>query len=353
MTTALCRYDVSVGPVVPDGGTVWGDTLDDPRSRPTLAHSPAWFQVIRDVYGHEPLYLSAEDREGGRAVLPSFIVRRPLGGAVITSMPYLDSGGPCGASLPLASLLVECLIDEGRKIAARSIELRSVEPIPIGVPAKTHKVNMTLELPCNAGTLWQRADKTVRNQVRKAEREGITIAAGGVDHLAAFYDVFAARMRDLGSPVHARRFLGAVVEAFGPRARIVLARRGGQTIGGLIAIRFKDRLTVPWAACLERYFPLCPNMLLYWDTLRTACAEGIRHFDFGRSTRGSGTYRFKRQWGATEEQLFWYTIPLRPHAGESRAAVERSGDLAAKAWRCLPLAITRQLGPHIRKYLTQ
>jgi CelD/BcsL family acetyltransferase involved in cellulose biosynthesis len=189
--------------------------------------------------------------------------------------------------------------------------------------------------------------------VRKAEREGVTIAAGGADHLAAFYDVFAARMRDLGSPVHARRFLGAVVEAFGPRARIVLARRGGETIGGLIAIRFKDRLTVPWAACLERYFSLCPNMLLYWDTLRTACAEGIRHFDFGRSTRGSGTYRFKRQWGAREQQLFWYTIPLRPESREAGHAVARGGDFAAKAWRCLPLAVTRQLGPHIRKYLTQ
>ena len=86
MTTALCRYDVRVGPVVPDGGLVWRETLDDPRSRPTLAHSPAWFQIIRDVYGHEPLYLSAEGPGGDRAVLPSFIVRRPLGGAVIMAV---------------------------------------------------------------------------------------------------------------------------------------------------------------------------------------------------------------------------------------------------------------------------
>jgi FemAB-related protein (PEP-CTERM system-associated) len=353
MTTTVCRCDVGVASVVPDGDAGWMDTLNDPRSQPTLAHAPEWLHVIRDVYGHEPLYLSAQDRAGLRAVLPAFIVRRPFGGAVITSMPYLDSGGPCGHSASLAALLVESLIDRARKIAARSIELRSVTPLRIGVPAKTHKVNLTLELPSNAGTLWQRADKAVRNQVRKAEREGITIDAGGVELLPAFYDVFAARMRDLGSPVHARRFLGTVVEAFGRRARIVLARRDGLTIGGLIAIRFKDRLTVPWAACLERYFPLCPNMLLYWDTLRTACAEEVRHFDFGRSTRGSGTYRFKRQWGAAEEQLFWYTIPLRPQSHAPRRAAERGGDFAVRAWRRLPLAVTRQLGPHIRKYLTQ
>jgi serine/alanine adding enzyme len=353
MTTTVCRCDVSVASVVPDGDPRWMDTLDDVRSQPRLAHAPEWLHIIRDAYGHEPLYLSAQDRAGGCAVLPAFIVRRPLGGALITSMPYLDSGGPCGPSPSLAALLVESLIDQARKISARSIEVRSVDPLRIGVAAKTHKVNMTLELPASAATLWQRADKAVRNQVRKAEREGITIEAGGMDLLPAFYDVFAARMRDLGSPVHSRRFLGTVVAAFGRRARIVLARRGGLTIGGLIAIRFKDRLTVPWAACLERYFPLCPNMLLYWDTLRTACAEDVRQFDFGRSTRGSGTYRFKRQWGAVEEQLFWYTIPLRPGPRESRRAVARGADFAVRAWRRLPLAISRQLGPHVRKYLTQ
>jgi hypothetical protein len=92
-------------------------------------------------------------------------------------------------------------------------------------------------------------------------------------------------------------------------------------------------------------------MLLYWETMRAACEEGFRTFDFGRSSRGSGTYRFKRQWGAQEEPLYWYTIPSVRRPGAPPRA-DRAAFLAA-SWRRLPLAVTRSLGPHIRKYLTQ
>src|SRR6185369_10200078 len=131
-----------------------------------------------------------------------------------------------------------------------------------------------LAIPADADCLWHRLDKDVRYQVRKAERAGLAVEAGGAEQLASFYDVFAVR------------------------ARVLLVRRGRTVIGGLMTIAFKDRLTVPWASCLKQYFSLCPNMLLYWEALRRACAGGFRRFDFGRSTRDSGTHRFKQQWGA-------------------------------------------------------
>ena len=109
-------------------------------------------------------------------------------------------------------------------------------------------------------------------------------------------------MRDLGSPVHAREFFRATLEAFGDRARVALVRKGQTPIGGLVALAFKDVLAVPWASCAKEHFALCPNMLLYWETIRAGCMDGFRRFDFGRSTRGSGTYRFKRQWGAQESR---------------------------------------------------
>jgi serine/alanine adding enzyme len=337
----------------PESAAVWQGALRHAHGHATLAHSPEWFEVIRGAYGHDPLYLCAEDGDGGTAVLPAFIVRRPSVGTVVTSMPFLDWGGPCGGSASLAALLVSRLIEEAGRIGAQSVELRCVEPLAIAHAPMQRKVNMTLTLPGDADVLWHRLDKTVRNQIRKAARSGLTIEIGGTEKLADFYDVFATRMRDLGSPVHARHFLGAVLESFGSRARIVLVRKDSVTVGGLIALRFNDRLTVPWAACLQQYFSLCPNMLLYWETLRSACGEGFRQFDFGRSTRDSGTYRFKRQWGAEEEPLFWYSIPLRRRPGSATGGASRRAELAVKAWQRLPLAVTRRLGPRIRKYLTQ
>jgi FemAB-related protein (PEP-CTERM system-associated) len=268
-------------------------------------------------------------------------------------MPFLDTGGPCSSSDRLAHLLVERLIAEARRIGAAAVELRCTQPLGLDTEPTDHKVGMTLTLPASSDLLWRQVDGGVRNQIRKAERAGLSVEFGGLEKLADFYDTFATRMRDLGSPVHPQRFLYAVLKAFGHRARIALVRKGTTPVGGLVALAFKDTLVVPWATCLTEYFPLCPNMLLYWETLRVACDEGFRYFDFGRSSRHSGTYRFKRQWGAREQPLFWYTIRVTP--GRSSAAMTdgAAAALLAKMWQRLPVRVTRRLGPPIRKYLTQ
>lgn len=337
---------------IPDAGGTWRRVVEE-STRSTLAHSPEWLPVIQGAYGHDPLYLSAEDDSGGYGVLPAFVVRRPFFGTVVTSMPFLDSGGPCSSSAAIARILIDHLLAEAWGIGARVVELRCSEPVDIGTEPLEHKVTMTLPLSSDADYLWRRLDKSVRNQIRKAERSGLSIEFGGAEKLTAFYDTFAARMRDLGSPVHTPEFLRAVLVSFGSRARIVLVRKGTLPIGGLMTLAFKDRLIVPWATCLKEYFPLCPNMLLYWEALRAACREGFHRFDFGRSTRDSGTYRFKCQWGAVEEPLFWYRIPIGSDTRRSLTRGPAGASCLSRAWQHLPLAVTRHLGPRIRRYLIQ
>jgi len=226
-------------------------------------------------------------------------------------------------------------------------------PVDLPVAATHDKVNLFLPLPKDPGRLWSQLEAKVRNQVRKAERSGLSVEFGQSERLDEFYETFAHNMRDLGSPVHARRFFQAILDAFGDQARIALVRKGEQAIGGLIALAFKDSLIVPWASSLRQYLSLCPNMLLYWEMLRSACVEGFQRFDFGRSSRNSGTYRFKRQWGAVEEALFWYAIPIGACPRQRLSSADPKGALLARLWRSLPLHATRWLGPHVRKYLTQ
>ena len=52
------------------------------------------------------------------------------------------------------------------------------------------------------------------------------------------------------------------------------------------------------ASSLRQYNRLCPNNLLYWFAIKKACERGYEIFDMGRSTIDSGTYNFKKQWGA-------------------------------------------------------
>jgi len=352
-TAAVARRDVRVQRATGvDITGAWGRAIAD-CGESRLAHAAEWFTVIQRAYGHEPLYLRGEDGDGRRGLLPAFIVRRPLMGTVVSSMPFLDGGGPCSSSTAMDDALVAQLIEEARGIGAAVVELRGPSRLGIAAEPMEHKVNLTLALPADAGRLWQQFDGSVRNQIRKAERSGLSVELGGAEKIDDFYAIFCARMRELGSPVHAREFFTAIVDIFGGKARVALVRKGRSAIGGLIALAFNGVLTVPWASCLREHLSLCPNMLLYWETIRAACTERCWRFDFGRSSRGSGTYRFKRQWGAVEEPLLWYRIPTSGRPARPRESAERGAALLTGSWRRLPLPLTRSLGPHIRKYLTR
>jgi serine/alanine adding enzyme len=334
-----------------DGEKLWQRVANGlPES--TLAHAPEWRTVIRRAYGHEPLYLVAEDEEGRAGILPAFLVRRPVIGSVAASMPFLDAGGPCAGSPALAHALVQRLLEEASRKNAAAVDIRCTERLGLESMPLEHKVNMSLVLPTDPDRLWKQFDGSVRNQVRKAERSGLSVEFGGAGKVGDFHAVYATRMHDLGSPVHSKRFFDAVFEGFGDRARVALIRKGATPIGGLVALARNDVITVPWASCLPEYFSLCSNMLLYWETIREACLEGYGRFDFGRSTRDSGTYRFKRQWGALESPLYWYSISK---AGGSDRPAHESATAACLVglWKRLPLSVTRRLGPHVRRYLIQ
>ena len=107
-----------------------------------------------------------------------------------------------------------------------------------------------------------------------------------------------------------------------------------------------------WASSLRDYARLAPNMLLYWAFMERAAREGLAVFNFGRCTPGSGTHRFKRQWGASSRdvELWWYQY------ARSGIATTPSPDDGAYAWgprlwRRLPVSLATLLGPHIVRFL--
>ncbi len=343
--TAIRRYDAPPGPE-------WQAAIErSPAAH--VAWASSWYTTIQQAYGHVPLYLWAENGSESAAVLPAFLIRRPLLGTVVTSMPFLDAGGPCGGSGRTADALMYRLLTEAQHHGASQVEIRCTSPMNQPFVASLEKVTLVLRLPSDPDRLWRSLDPKVRNQIRKAERSGLSVEVGGIRLLDEFYRVFGINMRDLGSPVHAKQFFRALLETFGESAQVVLVKKDGGTLGGLISMIFKDTMYVPWASSLREYAPFCPNMLLYWDTLRRACTGGLSCFDFGRSTRGSGTYRFKRQWGAEDAQLFWYTIPLDGQRTRTLSTDDGKGLAVRWLWSRLPVGITRLLGPRIRRYLTQ
>jgi FemAB-related protein (PEP-CTERM system-associated) len=199
--------------------------------------------------------------------------------------------------------------------------------------------------------MWDRIDRKVRNQIRKAEKSQLTVDRGGAALIPDFYGVFAQNMRDLGTPVYARRLFEEVLATFPDRAHIHVVRLNGRAIAAGLTYRTGPMVEVPWASSLREHNSLCPNHLLYWSVIESALAEGGQILDFGRSTPGEGTYKFKEQWGATPLPLHWEYCLLRGGTVPDQSPKNPRFRMAIDTWKRCPLWLANALGPHIVRWI--
>jgi len=340
---------------VAEPGAEW-DAFVEATPGAGLGHAAAWHRVLREAYALAPEYLAAREVGGGIAgVLPLVPFRGLLGRLELVSLPFLDTAGVLAVSPAAEAALRDAALARAREIGAVGLELRQLAPLLAGPPpSELNRVDLVLALEASEEAQWKALPAKVRNQTRKAEREGLALAEGPPEELlSGFYAPFLRNMRDLGSPVHARRFFGAAAAAFGQRLRFVITTLADRPVGGLVAIHFAGAVTVPWASTLREERQRCPNNRIYWEALRWSIARGAGSFDFGRSPRGSGTHGFKLGWGAAERPLAWLRL-----APDGRSLAMPGPDTSAwlqrlsRVWARLPLALTARLGPPIRRRLS-
>jgi serine/alanine adding enzyme len=319
------------------------------RNHPAASayHQWNWRHIFEDVAGHPCEYLAA--RRGGEivGVLPLVRFRSLLFGRALVSLPFVNYGGVVANDTEAAGALVEAACDLAAVDRARHVELRHVHRRFAQLPCRQHKVAMRLPLPATADEMWALLDRKVRNQVRKAERSGLTSVEGGAELVPEFYEVFARNMRDLGTPVYARGLFEHVLRQFSTSARVFVVKTESRAIAAGITYRFRDAVEAPWASSLREYRTLCPNTLLYWRMCSASIAQGCQEFDFGRSTPGEGTYQFKKQWGAAPTPLSWEYAALQGRPVPNQSPSNPKFALAIAAWKRLPVAVATRLGPHV------
>ena len=317
----------------------------------THFHLIGWKSVIERVFGHECIYLVArDDADAIAGVLPLVRVKSMVFGHFLVSMPFVNYGGPLGSDFAVRALAAHAT-DLAVRDGARLLELRSRVPLPIDLPVSHRKVTVLLDLPDDSEALWKRIDAKVRSQVRRPRKEGVTVRFGP-DQVAPFFEVFARHMRDLGTPTQPRRLFEVISEVFGDDAWFGCAYLGERPVACGCGFRWADEFEMTWASSLVELKRIAPNMLLYWSFMERAIDEGLTLFNFGRCTPGSGTHRFKLQWGSRDEQLWWYG---RAAAGSAAAATPSPNDSSyswgPRLWKHLPTPLATALGPRIVRYI--
>jgi len=330
----------------------WNTYVDNNPSA-CIHHLSQWNTILKKSYNHECFYLYARD-ETNRivGVLPLVRLKSRLFGDLIVSMPFFQRGGAIADHPQIEKMLIQAANDKAQLLAVQHIEYRD-DIKHSTMPSQSHKVNMVLTLPDSKQQLWKSFNAKLRSQIKRPQREDLQVSFGHSEQLDDFYSVYARNMRDLGSPLHSKSFINNILQAFPDHSWLVTIKHKGKPVSAGFLLAYKETMEIPLASTIKNVNHMSVNMLLYWEILQFAINKNYRHFDFGRSSKNAGTYRFKKQWGARAKPLYWhYWLNTDNNTDATLPELNPSNPKFAVViflWKKLPVKLSQWIGPHIVK----
>lgn len=326
------------------------------HAQSTPYHLYAWTNAVSKAYGFDSCRFLAEEHGRIRGILQMVIMKLPFGKVNCIALPYCDVGGVLADDSEIEIALIQTAVHEAEILSANSFEIRgevdseTEDRCSLVAQSRNNKVRMVLELPNSSELLWDGFKSKLRSQIRKAEKNGLSFIFA--ENVEAFYSVFSSNMRDLGSPVHSKKWFEEIIDQFGEYARVGLVYCQGKIIAAGIILRVGNSISIPWSSTLRTHNKFSPNMLLYWKFLEYAADNGCLIFDFGRSTLNENTYRFKAQWGALAKELPWRFVYLQGSPKCDSSCLSKNRRRLEVFWKKLPLIVANSIGPQIRRYIS-
>jgi len=284
-------------------------------------------------------------------VLPLVQMKTRLFGNTLVSTPFCVYGGPLAGDAEAAVALATHAEVLRARTGASAVEFRHREAVddawlPEGWPARPD-LYVTFRKPITASddANLKAIPRKQRAMVRKGMQRGFGSVVGqDADTLHAIY---AESVRNLGTPVFARRYFRTLLSVFRDRADVVTVLANRQPVAAVLNFYFRDEVLPYYGGGTQAARRVAGNDFMYWEVMRHAAARGCRLFDFGRSKVGTGAFAFKHNWGFEPVPLP-YRYSLAPGASiPDHNPLNPKYRLFIAAWKRLPLPIANLLGPPI------
>jgi len=314
----------------------------------TLFHRIQWKTLLEDAFGYTPYYFFAEETGKITGILPLFLIKYPLVGKKLISVPHAVVGGICAENQLAQQKLVEHAIALAGDLCVNHLELRQeVEVSPL-LTTDPKYFTFRLDLRKGREEIWHGMRKSMRRAIKKAENEGLEVDLE-YDDYDYFLQWYERDMRRMGTPSPGKKWYLNLINAFPEYHSIGRIHKEGKNISLFLIRRYAGTVSEVIGNDLPKYRHLNPNQLLEWSLILDGIQKGYHCYDFGRSIKESGSYFFKLGWGAVPIQLH-YQFYL-PQGGKipDISQTSRKRKMFAVLWKCMPLAISSRLGPVIRR----
>lgn len=313
-----------------------------------LGHNPKWVHAVSQGLNYKLFLLQAGPADCRSGKLPLALVSGPIFGKFLVSLPYVNTGGVYARTPEIASALVNSACDLADTCGVRYLELRHEMPVnhPRLNHERTDKFHMRLNLPATDAELDKSFKSKLRSQIKKCGTYNHKTTWGGLEMLPDFYRVFATNMRDLGTPVFSRKLFESIIRTFEGNAEFCVLHNENTPVAAALLVHSEGSTEVPSASSLRSWNRLGPNMWMYRRLLERAIERKSHTFDFGRSTKSSSTYKFKKQWGATAFPAVWQYYVREGNVEQMRPESETNQRMI-RLWQTLPTWLTNVIGPTI------
>ena len=334
-----------------------------PEAGAAYSCSETWAGLCRELYGYD---LRAFQITRDSAAIGGFycaVVRSPFFGTRLISMPFSDEPGlwlKPGAGLSpdelteLRASLAGSLDALAAETGAAYSELRGADPLfPEGTGdprflARAPYLRLVLDTALPYETLRGGFHVNLLKNLKKADKFVTVRETREPADFGAVYGIYVRQMKLFGSPPlpaeHFERLLG------GGLGRLFIASVEDKPAALLFAIVRDGTFFADVNAGLPELETFFPKIKLFDETIRLACREGLRRYDFMRTRPGSGVHEHKKKWGGKELPVRYYFRVYKKGAEPGLDPEQARFSLPRLLLKFAPLALLKAAGPLLRRH---
>ncbi|APE28868.1 FemAB family XrtA/PEP-CTERM system-associated protein [Aurantiacibacter gangjinensis] len=316
----------------------------------SVFHRPAWLRAVETGTGQKARGLLAEKAGAIIGWLPLTEVHSPIFGRMLASTGFAVEGGVLAGDIAVARELTDAAKELAIRLSCPTVELRGGEAGEDWHVRQDSHCGFVAPLQADDEAQLQAIPRKQRAEIRKGLRADVVVTTGTTERdRFAHYDVYAASVRNLGTPVFPRSLFDAVLDALD--SDILTVWDGEDPVASVLSL-YHDGAVMPyWGGGTWAARNLRANDRMYFELMRHARGRGCDRFDFGRSKTGSGAYHFKKNWGFDPQPLSYASWTAPGHEARDADPTSAAHQSRVALWKKLPLPVANRLGPIIARGL--
>jgi hypothetical protein len=158
------------------------------------------------------------------------------------------------------------------------------------------KTSVILDVIKGEESVWSELRRETRKDIKKGIKKNLFIGEGW-DFLDQFYTVYVENMMQKNALIHSKKYFIQLSKNLGKKASLFVVIDGSEVISGIIVLYSKSIAELYIGAWNRKFANKSPYSFMYWHAITDAINKGIKMIDMGESTKGSGTYKYKVNFG--------------------------------------------------------